>query len=703
MLPSIRLALSHPSVAPYVEKAKPYADRAYNTAQPVAQGVVRQWNARIVPQWNHYVAPQWQRHVVPLWYRYAIPQLLQIDAKVAPYRSRVMDEYERRAAPVVRLVTPYVWQSVVSARRLRTKLQPYVVMAADKTYNGYQYAAPYAQPAWEKVKTLVAQLIAFLADQRSQFVDPHVRKIWERVIELSSGSPKVPAPAEVRSSVSSRVSRAAEDSASVASLLVSSPTHAPDIISQAPDGPVAVKSDRLAETNSDPSTLESTSPTSLSEVASQIIATGSFIASELANALGNTASSASASLSSLATRVPPSISSVSGSVSEKAVSTSQSVLGAAESNFAPSSEILSSSASSVVDAASTAISHASNAVSSPVVSPDAVASPSSGVISAVSSAVSSVAARASSSVESVWPASNRVSDDIDLDAFAAELGLDDIDLDATDSTSGTPTAASSPEVTETEEQKAKRLQETAEKRADIETRHGKWEDEQAVLIEESKRSLRRALVALRKTATTELKESVEIRAEIESFVARAEDLLKGAEKYLQTLGKEQRTDDEKRQLLERVLSKVQDKFTDRLGETEAVLNGWYAPWLDKELAEVSILGHRSEKSLTILRRGQVRKVAEAVKDHAENAQVDIGMDYAYLDDVTYQDWQHYHDLVRSELLFTRRPSLSCIEFILLWCRKRKLHRGGPRDARWIIRLSARKPSSEGTEGAPDGS
>lgn len=663
MLPPIRLALSHPSIAPYVEKAKPFADRAYNTAQPVARGVVRQWSTRIVPQWNRYVAPQWQRHVVPLWYRYAVPQLLQLNAKVAPYQSRITDEYERRVAPVVRFATPYVQQSVVNARRLRTKLRPYVIVAAHKTYDGYQYVAPYARPAWEKVKTLVAHFIAFLADQRRQFVDPHVRKIWERVIELSSGTPKVPAPAEMRSSVSSRVSRAAEGAASVASSLMSSPTHAPDIISQAPDGAAAVKSDVLTETDLVPSTLESTSPTSLSEAASQVTATGSFIASELANALGDTTSSASASVSSSAARVSSSISSLSDCASETAASASESASQIAESLFASGSGIVSSAASSAVDAASTVVSHASDAVSSSVqraasaVSPDTVASSASGAISAASSAVSSVASRASSSVESAARASSRVSDDIDLDAFAAELGLDDIDTDATgaDSTSSTPMIASSPptsEVTETEEQRAKRFRETAEKRAEIEARHSKWEDEQAVLIDESRRSLRRALVALRKAATAELKESAEIRAEIESFVARAEDLLKGAEKYLQTLVKEQRTDDEKRQLLERVLNKVQDKFTDRLGETEAVLNGWYAPWLDKELAEVSILDHRSSSSLTALRRGQVRKVAEVVKDHAENAQVDIGMDYAYLDDTSYQDWQRYHDLVRSELLFT---------------------------------------------------
>jgi hypothetical protein len=36
-----------------------------------------------------------------------------------------------------------------------------------------------------------------------------------------------------------------------------------------------------------------------------------------------------------------------------------------------------------------------------------------------------------------------------------------------------------------------------------------------------------------------------------------------------------------------------------------------------------------------------------VKNVAENAQADLGLDYAWLDDVTYLDWQRYHDLTRS--------------------------------------------------------
>jgi hypothetical protein len=33
---------------------------------------------------------------------------------------------------------------------------------------------------------------------------------------------------------------------------------------------------------------------------------------------------------------------------------------------------------------------------------------------------------------------------------------------------------------------------------------------------------------------------------------------------------------------------------------------------------------------------------------ADSAQADVGMDCAWLEDVTYQDWQRYHDLTKGK-------------------------------------------------------
>lgn len=60
---------------------------------------------------------------------------------------------------------------------------------------------------------------------------------------------------------------------------------------------------------------------------------------------------------------------------------------------------------------------------------------------------------------------------------------------------------------------------------------------------------------------------------------------------------------------------------------------------------------------------QVMRLREEVKSLAEDAQGDIGLDYAWLDDVTYTDWQRYHDLERSKLL----PFSGCYEKFLTAC------------------------------------
>lgn len=41
-------------------------------------------------------------------------------------------------------------------------------------------------------------------------------------------------------------------------------------------------------------------------------------------------------------------------------------------------------------------------------------------------------------------------------------------------------------------------------------------------------------------------------------------------------------------------------------------------------------------------------MAKEVRDVADDAQGDVGFDYIWLADVTYHDWNRYHDLVRSE-------------------------------------------------------
>ena len=180
-----------------------------------------------------------------------------------------------------------------------------------------------------------------------------------------------------------------------------------------------------------------------------------------------------------------------------------------------------------------------------------------------------------------------VEDDLDLDEFARELGLDD-----SASAQAAETVVPPPVQTESEEEKAdrlrKRLEETAAKRADIMSRCSNWESDLRELIKTSKKSLRKTLVAMRKAATVELKESKKVRGAIEELMAEAEKYLKGAAAYLKTLKKEGKTNTIKVNLWDKVIDKVDGKFNDRLKDTEGVLKMWHMHILDQEVQEVDI-------------------------------------------------------------------------------------------------------------------
>ena len=93
------------------------------------------------------------------------------------------------------------------------------------------------------------------------------------------------------------------------------------------------------------------------------------------------------------------------------------------------------------------------------------------------------------------------------------------------------------------------------------------------------------------------------------------------------------TDGGKGQLWARMVDRVEQKFEERATETETQVNEWWTALMDAELAEVA-------------------RASQAVRAVAEKAQSDMAMEYAYLDDVTYLDWQRYHALMDTSDKFT---------------------------------------------------
>ncbi|OBZ74226.1 hypothetical protein A0H81_05953 [Grifola frondosa] len=626
IMPPIQHALAHPSVAPYVEKAKPFVDYAVRTTKPAVLRAKQEWNGRVIPEFN--------KRIVPLYFKYAAPQLLKVDAQISPYRARIGEAYERRIAPFIRVVSD-------TTDRWQHKARPYVVIAAHKTYDGYERARPYLRLVWEKIRMLSARLVVVLSEKRRQFVDPHVKKIWERVKELSSGKPKTPSTTEVRGSATSRASKASsklsQSVASVASSLRTASAASPDtsVHGKASDGvlpsPSVVVPAAVSASEAPSSVVEAISVTTsslLAETETVSLVSGApaplqDTAFSISAVSSTHAAPGSSAVSSARDDAIPSASSI---LSASSASTQASASSVVAEDFSPTFSIGGTLPSSMSHVANGAGSAADSVTDEAVTTASAPAS--------ASSVTQGIASGAPSVTSIVGAPHVREASDLDLDDFYAELGLGD---DLFSESSGTESTPAAPVETETEQQREERLRlrriETEKKRADIETRHTKWEQELTERIAANKKVLRKALVSLRKAAVAELKDSVEIRKDIDGLVEEAEKLLRGAEKYMATLQRESRKEEEKKIVWDKVVDKVDAKFTEKLHQTEAVVNGWYLEVVDRELAEV-------------------RNVVDEVRDIADRAQADVGLNYAWLDDVTYNDWKRYHDLLKKSDNFT---------------------------------------------------
>lgn len=652
VLPPIKFALSHPSIAPYVERATPYANQFVSTATPIAIRARTEWNARIVPQWNKRVVPLWNAHVVPQWDKYGAPQVTRIEKQLEPYRLKAVHEYERRLGPHLRL-------AVYNLQKWQRQAQPYIILAANKTYDGYQKSKPYTIPVLQRLKGLFARLARFLAAQRRQYVDPHVKIIWDRVIELSSGKSRPetgtsPAATHAASFVSS--SSSIGQGTPLCSILQ---TDSDTIVASPPSiTPVVV-----SESDSFQESTFATSPTSTASGKSQR-GEQNDEAEDITPLLAkDTAPAGTIAASPTQSAIP--------SVSQASDHASSFVPG--EDHVESSEPVNSGSDIPFDSSASTAIPHSaqfSTSIKDTVLEESGVYSsltpdgPGSAPLTRLGSDRNVVPESTPTSVPQKIDTPPAEDGDVDLDQFWAELGLGDDMLNDSSETLD----AEIPEPTESEEEKAERLrlrlEETARKRADITTRHSQWEAQLEERFEENLKLLRRALVSIRKGAVAELKDSVEIRKEVETLVEEAEKYLKGAEKYLGNLRRESRTVDDKRAMWDRVVDRVDSKFGERLSQTEALVNGWFNQVLNKEIEEVCFFFTPGQIECYSDRRTnfKVRKLSEQVKDIADRGQADMGLDYAWLDDVTYNDWQRYHALVH------RKYSVSLIDeglFILL--------------------------------------
>lgn len=588
VIPPIQAALAHPSIAPYVDRVTKVASPIiFRTQAEWTRRIVPQWEKRVVPVWINrvvpafttHVLPQWEKRVVPQWQKHVVPQYDKHIAprlsKLEPYVAHAESYVKQAEATYTTRISPHVRTATYNLRRWQQKAQPYILLAIQKTQDTYHAAKPHAVPVAKRIVAEVQHALLFLREQRRIFVDPHVAKLWEKVKELSRGSPATPAATFAPSDATDFPSSEPVISETLELELES--TYASIIPTSADQPPVETDPPRGKATETSVGTL-------LNEDAMAAVETevpAAFDAVPIAHPTPQPASASSSHFPSNSVQTP--------------VQIPQSVSSVLSENASAASPI----AAAVADGFSSFITSATPTGST-----------------------------ASSSV----PAHISDNDEIDISAFYAELGLDE---PLTTSQSYEQVLFNPPE---SEEERAERLrlkaEETARKRADIEARHSKWETELRSQMETSSSTLKGRLGAIRGAAAAELAEAPDVRDSIESLVADAEKYIKGAEIYLRNLKAESRKNDEKMPLWERVVEKVGVKFSERLGVVEAVVNTWHDAILYQELREV-------------------HAVTAEVREVAEKAQVDLGLDYAWLDEVTYSDWQRYHSLIDASEKFAQ--------------------------------------------------
>ncbi|PVG00737.1 hypothetical protein CPB86DRAFT_169764 [Serendipita vermifera] len=150
ILPPLRAAVTHPAVAPHIEKARPYVETTVETVKT----------------------------------RY---QLVHDRAVVtaAPYVLQAKKEYNSRLRPHVRLME-------YNIRRYRRQAEPYVQLFKVKSLQAWHRVEPHVLPVLLKIQqvpTLIQTFVAKPLEQgKEKWVDPQMKKIVDKVHEMSANA-----------------------------------------------------------------------------------------------------------------------------------------------------------------------------------------------------------------------------------------------------------------------------------------------------------------------------------------------------------------------------------------------------------------------------------------------------------------------------------------------------------------------------------
>ncbi|GLB43359.1 hypothetical protein LshimejAT787_1302600 [Lyophyllum shimeji] len=578
VVPPLQTIYQHtsPHVEPYIAPLKPYAASTLTftrthvvpRARATASFLSRQWQAHVAPRLYWFFVDQyWNGIIKPIYFKGIHPHL---EPHTRPYRI-----YYRR------FVVPFARRTAARAHESYLRLRPHAIhyfgqarryaCAAYKTarphiVEAYVRVRPYAVALWEQARVQVMRVARKAGEARRQFVDPHVRRIWEKVKEAST---------------------------SPASVSAASTTRAP-----APS----------------PTADESTTPTPAQAAVAE-------------EPIPEEPTTSAAPASAISVAAPP--------IVEREPEPTPVVVAEVELDVAP-------------EPTTTATTTTTTPAVIPPPSPPAPFSES-------PIPTSEPAAPVAASVVAASLHAGELEDGEGVDDFLKAIGLDEETGASSEPTaaaaaaapnSGSGAKAEDAGAQETNETKygdaemspEERARRTAEKRAEITGRHVKWQADLDALVKQVTRSLSATLEEMRGKAVRELerwgKEGKGVVSEVEG---EAERLVRGLEGYLkgveEKVGEDREQREREKEKWEKVLGKVRERFGEKVHDVQREVHEWFVGHRDREIAEVD-------------------SAAATVKGFAERAQGDIGLDYAWLDDVTYYDWQKYHDLMRTSENFT---------------------------------------------------
>jgi hypothetical protein len=150
ILPPLRAAASHPAIAPRIELARPYVDHAID----------------LVKTRYHIVHDK-------------------VVVATEPYVIFARKQYNTKARPQVRLMQ-------YNMRRYQRQAQPYVDLAKAKALRAWYQAEVYVRPILLKLEQMPMLLKTFIAkpleEGKERWVDPQLKKIVDKVHEMSASA-----------------------------------------------------------------------------------------------------------------------------------------------------------------------------------------------------------------------------------------------------------------------------------------------------------------------------------------------------------------------------------------------------------------------------------------------------------------------------------------------------------------------------------